>query len=141
MLGTPPYCSPEQIAGREIDHRSDIFSLGAMLYEMSSGQKPFQGKSSAELATAILRDTPKPLGELRPGVPEGLPNSPALPGEERRGPFPVGSGRAQCAAPGWPAGSTRGRERPAPRRDSGLRYCRLNVRERIAEISALLRRG
>lgn len=70
VMGTPPYCSPEQIAGREIDHRTDIFSLGAMLYEMSCGQRPFQGNSAAELATAILRDAPRPLGELRPGLPD-----------------------------------------------------------------------
>jgi serine/threonine protein kinase/tetratricopeptide (TPR) repeat protein len=72
VMGTPPYCSPEQIAGRDIDHRTDIFSLGTMLYEMGSGQRPFQGNSAAELASAILRDAPRPLGELRAGLPEGL---------------------------------------------------------------------
>jgi TolB-like protein len=72
VLGTPPYCSPEQIAGRAVDHHTDIFSLGTMLYEMTAGQRPFQGNSAAELASAILRDTPRPLGELRAGVPDGL---------------------------------------------------------------------
>jgi TolB-like protein len=72
VMGTPPYCSPEQIAGRAVDHRTDIFSLGTMLYEMTAGQRPFQGNSAAELASAILRDTPRPLGELRAGVPDGL---------------------------------------------------------------------
>ena len=72
VLGTPPYCSPEQISGRAVDHRSDIFSLGTMLYEMAAGQRPFQGNSAAELASAILRDTPRPLGELRAGMPDGL---------------------------------------------------------------------
>ena len=72
VLGTPPYCSPEQIAGRAIDQRTDIFSVGTMLYEMAAGQRPFQGNSAAELASAILRDTPRPLGELRAGVPDGL---------------------------------------------------------------------
>jgi serine/threonine protein kinase/Tfp pilus assembly protein PilF len=68
VMGTPSYMSPEQIAGRELDHRTDIFSLGIILYEMASGQRPFQGASSAELATAILRDTPRPLSEIRNGI-------------------------------------------------------------------------
>ena len=72
VLGTPPYCSPEQIGGRAVDHRTDIFSMGTMLYEMASGKRPFEGNSAAELASAILRDTPRPLGELRAGVPDGL---------------------------------------------------------------------
>ena len=72
MMGTPAYMSPEQIAGRALDHRTDIFSFGTMLYEMTTGQRPFQGRSAAELASAILRDAPQPLGELRTGVPEGL---------------------------------------------------------------------
>jgi TolB-like protein len=72
VLGTPPYCSPEQIAGRAVDRRTDIFSLGTMLYEMTAGQRPFQGNSAAELASAILRDTPRRLGELRAGLPDGL---------------------------------------------------------------------
>lgn len=72
VMGTLPYCSPEQIAGRAIDHRTDIFSLGTMLYEMACGQRPFQENSAAELASAILRDAPRPLGELRSDLPEGL---------------------------------------------------------------------
>jgi len=72
VMGTPAYMSPEQIAGRKIDHRTDIFSFGTVLYEMATGQKPFQGRSAAELASAILRDTPRPLGELRSGLPGEL---------------------------------------------------------------------
>ena len=71
-MGTPAYMSPEQVAGRTIDHRTDIFSLGTMLYEMATGQRPFQGRSSAELASAILRDTPRPVRELRAELPEKL---------------------------------------------------------------------
>jgi TolB-like protein len=72
IVGTPAYMSPEQVEGRTIDHRTDIFSLGTLLYEMATGQKPFQGRSTAELASAILRDTPRPVRELRAELPEGL---------------------------------------------------------------------
>jgi serine/threonine protein kinase/tetratricopeptide (TPR) repeat protein len=72
VMGTPAYMSPEQIAGRALDHRTDIFSLGIILYEMASGRRPFQGTSSFELATAILRDTPRPLSEIRAGLAEEL---------------------------------------------------------------------
>jgi serine/threonine protein kinase len=72
VVGTPSYMSPEQVAGRSIGTGTDIFSFGVLLYEMSAGQPPFQGHSPAELASAILRDTPRPIGELRADVPNGL---------------------------------------------------------------------
>jgi len=72
VMGTPTYMSPEQVAGRVLDHGTDIFSLGVILYEMASGRRPFEGASSAELASAILRDTPRPLSELRADLPEEL---------------------------------------------------------------------
>ena len=65
VMGTVPYMSPEQVQGRPLDHRTDVFSLGVLLYEMAGGQRPFQGHSSAELISSILRDAPRPLGELR----------------------------------------------------------------------------
>jgi TolB-like protein/cytochrome c-type biogenesis protein CcmH/NrfG len=64
--------SPEQVAGRVVDHRSDIFSLGILLYQMASGERPFEGASSAELASAILRDTPPLVTELRGDLPGDL---------------------------------------------------------------------
>src|ERR1700722_5515995 len=72
VMGTPAYMSREQIEGRAIDHRTDIFSLGVMLYEMAGGTRPFQGRSWAELAAAILRDTPRPLEEVRAELPGAL---------------------------------------------------------------------
>jgi tetratricopeptide (TPR) repeat protein len=68
VMGTVPYMSPEQVSARPVDHRSDLFSLGIILYEMASGARPFTGNSSMELASAILRDPAPPLG----GVPDAL---------------------------------------------------------------------
>jgi serine/threonine protein kinase len=72
VMGTPAYMSPEQVAGRAIDHRTDIFSLGVMLHEMSTGRRPFEGSSLAELSSAILRDTPAPISEIRADLPSDL---------------------------------------------------------------------
>jgi TolB-like protein/truncated hemoglobin YjbI len=71
-LGTLPYMSPEQLQGRCVDHRSDIFSMGAVLYEMATGRRPFLGDTLVELGSAILRDTPKPVNAVRPELPSGL---------------------------------------------------------------------
>jgi serine/threonine protein kinase/tetratricopeptide (TPR) repeat protein len=72
VMGTPAYMSPEQTSGRPVDHRTDIFSLGVVLHEMSTGRRPFDGHSSAELISAILRDTPPPVTQSRPDLPSGL---------------------------------------------------------------------
>jgi serine/threonine protein kinase/tetratricopeptide (TPR) repeat protein len=72
VMGTPAYMSPEQTSGRPLDHRTDIFSLGVLLHEMSTGRRPFEGTSSAELVSAILRDTPPPITDARPDLPSDL---------------------------------------------------------------------
>jgi Tol biopolymer transport system component len=69
VVGTTGYMSPEQAEGRTVDARSDIFSFGVMLYEMASGTRPFNGESSLAILTSILRDDPKPLIEVNPGLP------------------------------------------------------------------------
>ena len=62
------YLSPEQIEGRELDPRSDLFSFGAVLYEMATGSPPFQGKSHISIASAILEKDPEPVSSLKPGT-------------------------------------------------------------------------
>jgi cephalosporin-C deacetylase-like acetyl esterase len=69
IVGTMAYMSPEQSEGKPIDARSDIFSFGSVLYEMLTGRRAFQGQSSAALLSAIMRDHPKPLGEVNRDVP------------------------------------------------------------------------
>ena len=72
VMGTIPYMSPEQVEGRPLDHRTDVFSLGIMFYEMLTGRRPFHADTSAALASAILRDTPPTLSQLREDVPRHL---------------------------------------------------------------------
>jgi Tol biopolymer transport system component/tRNA A-37 threonylcarbamoyl transferase component Bud32 len=72
VAGTPAYMSPEQASGERVDARSDIFSFGAVLYEMLTGHRAFRGTSSAETLAAALKEQPKPPSELVPGVPRDL---------------------------------------------------------------------
>jgi serine/threonine protein kinase len=69
IVGTMQYMSPEQLEGKEADARSDIFSFGAMLYEMATEKKAFEAKSHASLIAAILKDDPRPMRELQPLAP------------------------------------------------------------------------
>ncbi|HEX8797566.1 MAG TPA: serine/threonine-protein kinase, partial [Terriglobales bacterium] len=72
IVGTFQYMSPEQIEGKELDARSDIFSLGAVLYEMVTGQRAFEGKSQLSVASAILEKEPAPISSLKPMSPRSL---------------------------------------------------------------------
>ena len=72
IVGTLHYMSPEQVSGLDVDARSDIFSFGQVLYEMFSGRPGVDGNSQADIIASILRDEPKPLGEVAPNVPAGI---------------------------------------------------------------------
>ncbi len=72
MVGTIHYMSPEQIEGKEADARSDIFALGATLYEMATGVRPFEGKSQLSVASAILEKDPEPISKVQPLAPAAL---------------------------------------------------------------------
>jgi len=72
IVGTVCYLSPEQAQGQPVDARSDVFSFGAVLYEMLTGERPFDRGSLAGTLSAILRDTPAPVRKLRPGTPPDI---------------------------------------------------------------------
>jgi serine/threonine-protein kinase len=73
LIGSPLYMAPEQMrSAKDVDTRADIWSLGAMLYEMLTGQPPYLGESIPQLCAALLHDDPIPLRQHRPEIPEGL---------------------------------------------------------------------
>jgi serine/threonine protein kinase/Flp pilus assembly protein TadD len=72
VMGTVTYMSPEQARGLRVDARSDIFSLGVMLYEMVTGRPPFDGATTSDVIAAILVSEPKSISQLAPGVPAEL---------------------------------------------------------------------
>jgi serine/threonine protein kinase/tetratricopeptide (TPR) repeat protein len=72
LLGTAGYMSPEQVRGEALDARTDLFSLGVVLYEMTTGRRPFTGDSSVALLASILGDTPPPVTTLNPRLPQQL---------------------------------------------------------------------
>ena len=82
IIGTIPYMSPEQAAGKPVDARSDIFSFGVLLYEMLGGRRPFTGNTDLQVLQAILHSPAEPLGEdvplsLRSAVEKALEKDPA----------------------------------------------------------------
>src|SRR5262249_35481744 len=74
VLGTPHYMSPEQARGQHVDARTDIFSLGAVIYEMVTGRKPFEGETTSHVVVAILEKDPSPISDIKPGIPGNLEN-------------------------------------------------------------------
>jgi serine/threonine protein kinase len=74
VMGTLPYMSPEQVQGRSVDHRTDIFSFGVVFYELTTRHRPFRGETTADLISSILRDSQKPVSQLRHDVPLAFEN-------------------------------------------------------------------
>lgn len=74
ILGTPVYMSPEQVMGQKVDGRSDLYSVGVLLYEMLAGKRPFQGNNIAAIFKAITQDSPEPPASLDPFIPKALSN-------------------------------------------------------------------
>ena len=72
VLGTPSYMSPEQALGKDLDHRTDIFSLGVVLYELTTGQRPFTGANFAEILNKIVHAQPTAIARLNYDVPPEL---------------------------------------------------------------------
>jgi Tol biopolymer transport system component len=72
IVGTFQYMAPEQLDGKEADARSDIFAFGAVLYEMATGRRAFDGKTHASLIASILKEEPRPVAETAPGLPPAL---------------------------------------------------------------------
>ncbi len=72
VAGSPAYMSPEQVQGHELDARSDLYSLGAVMYEMLCGQRPFRAGALGKLLRQVVQSTPEPLREVRPEIPEDL---------------------------------------------------------------------
>jgi len=69
VVGSGPYMSPEQIVGGDVDPRSDVFSLGVVIYQMATGQRPFSGSARAELMEHVLHAAPEPMMRLNPALP------------------------------------------------------------------------
>jgi len=72
IVGTVAYMSPEQAEGRLVDQRSDIFALGVLLYELATGERPFKGDTNVSLLSSIIKDTPRPITDVKPAVPREL---------------------------------------------------------------------
>jgi serine/threonine protein kinase len=72
IVGTVAYMSPEQAEGKPVDPRSDLFSLGTLLYELATGERPFTGDTSASVIAAIIKDTPRAVTEVNPALPREM---------------------------------------------------------------------
>jgi serine/threonine protein kinase len=98
VMGTAGYMSPEQVRGQAVDHRTDIFAFGAVLYEMLSGKPAFQRPTPAETMTAILNDEPPAMSQTQASLSPGVAGSgESLSGEEPRAALSFGIRSGFCA--------------------------------------------
>ncbi len=104
ILGTLQYMSPEQIQAKPVDGRSDLFAVGAVLYEMLTGRKAFDADSPAGVVAAVLNHTPPPLKDERPRVPAALESAVARNALSK---WPMNAGRAPPISHGACDGSKR----------------------------------
>ena len=72
IVGTAAYMSPEQAEGKSLDHRTDIFSFGVILYEMATGERPFQGDTTISVISSIVKDTPRSVTDINPALPRDI---------------------------------------------------------------------
>ena len=98
VMGTVGYMSPEQVRGKTVDHRTDIFAFGTILYEMVTGKQTFRKPTSAETMTAILNEDPPSISQIAPSHASGVAAGRAsLPGEESGAALSLGIGFGVCA--------------------------------------------
>src|SRR5439155_18068678 len=72
IVGTAAYMSPEQAEGKSLDHRTDIFSFGVILYDMATGERPFQGDTTISVISSIVKDTPRSVTDINPALPRDI---------------------------------------------------------------------
>ena len=122
ILGTPVYMSPEQVMSRPVDGRSDLYSLGIILYELTTGRRPFGGDNLASIFRAITQDTPLPPVAIAPDTPKSLSDAIVKSlSKDPEGRFQSGTAMAKALRSGLgPEPPGRAPERPAARRPGVL---------------------
>ncbi len=153
ILGTMQYMAPEQLEGKEADARTDIFAFGAVLYEMVTGRKAFEGKSQPHLIAAIVSAHPDPISKTQPTAPAGARLSREAMSGEGSGTAPADRDRSRVGAPvdrrrrhgGWRAGaacrSRTPRANRATRARGGLAACGGHGGARVHVATSAPRRG
>ena len=134
VVGTPEYMSPEQVAGEEVDCRTDIYSLGVTMYEMLSGKRPFAGESPQTIVNQVRYAEVQPLKELVPDIPQGVEDlvRKAM-AKDRNDRFStieeMGSAISECSSPVKTGPSASGQSATMPKLELGQLSQRLNIQE------------